>query len=105
MRQMIDVVLVMDNCRYFVALIVGAIQGASKEKLLSKRYTPIPDYWKKHPLVLEMDAVSCGSFKERQPPRIRGSGHVVASLEAAQWAFYRSPTNSISHLYDSNDLA
>ena len=28
-----------------------------------------------------------GSFRKRQPPEIRGSGHVVVSLEAALWAF------------------
>ncbi len=28
-----------------------------------------------------------GSFRLRQPPEIRGSGWVVASLEAALWAF------------------
>ena len=37
-----------------------------------------------------MDAVACGSFKERQPPQICGSGYVAASLEAALWAFNRS---------------
>lgn len=35
-------------------------------------------------------AVAMGSFKDREPPAIRGSGHVVASLEAALWAFHKS---------------
>ena len=33
-----------------------------------------------------------GSFKEKEPPQIKGSGYVVQSLEAALWAFYRSDT-------------
>ena len=31
-----------------------------------------------------------GSFKEKQPPYIQGSGYVVRGMEAALWAFYRS---------------
>ena len=38
-----------------------------------------------HPEILE---VAQGSFRTRKPPRIRGSGYVVRSLEAALWAFH-----------------
>jgi len=38
-----------------------------------------------HPLVL---SVARGSFRDKQPPTIRGSGWVVQSLEAALWAFH-----------------
>lgn len=77
-----------DACRYFGALIVGAVNGVSKEELLSERYSPIPGYWEEHPLVEEIDEIARGSFKHRQPPEILGSGYVVKSLEAALWAFY-----------------
>jgi ADP-ribosyl-[dinitrogen reductase] hydrolase len=83
-------VTAIDACRFYGALIVGAVQGASKEDLLSKRYAPVPGYWEKHPLIPEVDAIAAGSFKERRPPEIRGTGYVVNSLEAALWAFYRS---------------
>jgi len=79
-----------DACRYLAALIVGALHGATKEELLSSRYNPIPDYWQQYPLVSEIDEVATGSFKQRQPPEIRGTGYVVNSLEAALWAFYHS---------------
>jgi len=79
-----------DGCRYLGALIVGAVNGVSKEDLLSERYCPIPGYWQAHPLVDEIDEVAAGSFKRRQPPQIKGSGYVVKSLEAALWAFYNS---------------
>lgn len=78
-----------DACRYFGALIVGAVNGASKEELLAERYSPVPDYWQAHPLVEEIDEIAAGSFKRREPPEIRGKGHVVKSLEAALWAFYK----------------
>jgi ADP-ribosyl-[dinitrogen reductase] hydrolase len=79
-----------DACRYLGALIVGAVNGVSREELLSERYSPIPGYWEENPLVEEIDAIARGSFKYRQPPEIQGSGYVVESLEAALWAFYNS---------------
>lgn len=79
-----------DACRYLGALLAGAVYGVSKEELLSERYSPVPGYWREHPLAPEIDEVAAGSFKRRQPPEIRGSGYVVRSLEAALWAFYQS---------------
>ncbi len=34
--------------------------------------------------------MATGSFRAKEPPAIRGGGYVVASLEAALWAFDRS---------------
>lgn len=79
-----------DGCRYLGGLILGAVNGASKDELLAPRYCPVPDYWSQHPLAPEIDEVATGSFKEYDPPTIIGSGYVVKSLEAALWAFYRS---------------
>lgn len=81
-----------DACRYFGALLVGAVNGASREELLSEYYCPIPGYWDENPLVAEIQEIAAGSFKRRQPPEIQGSGYVVQSLEAALWAFYHSQT-------------
>jgi ADP-ribosylglycohydrolase len=76
-----------DACRYFAGLLVGALGGADKETLLSPRYCPIKGYWDAHHLHPEIAAVADGSFKQRNPPQIRGTGYVVRSLEAALWAF------------------
>ena len=81
-----------DACRYYAALLVGALNGASKEELLSERYSPIPGIWLAAPLSLKIDEVAAGSFKRKSRDQIRGSGYVVQSLEAALWAF--SGTNS-----------
>ena len=81
-----------DACRYFGALISGAVRGKTKEELLSKRFCLIDGYWEKNPLVKEIDEIACGSFKEKHPPEIKGTGYVVKSLEAALWAFYHSTT-------------
>ncbi|MBL8866472.1 MAG: ADP-ribosylglycohydrolase family protein, partial [Planctomycetia bacterium] len=37
-------------------------------------------------------AVAAGSYREKEPPAIVGSGYVVQSLEAALWAFHKSTT-------------
>ncbi len=79
-----------DACRYFGALLVGAIGGVDKETLLSVRFTPVPDYWGENPLVPEINEIAAGSFKNHQPPRIASTGYVVRTLEAALWAFHRS---------------
>ena len=77
-----------DACRYFAALIVGAINGEDKNTLLSDHYSPVPGYWQEHPLVPEIAEIATGSFKRKNPPDIRGTGYVVSSLEAALWAFH-----------------
>ena len=40
--------------RYFAGLIIGCLQGVSKEDLLSSHYCPLPGYWDKNPLVSMM---------------------------------------------------
>jgi ADP-ribosyl-[dinitrogen reductase] hydrolase len=79
-----------DACRYYGALIVGALQGTPKSELLSARYSPVPGYWDRRPLCAAIDEVARGSYKDNEPPSIRGSGYVVKSLEAALWAFHRT---------------
>jgi ADP-ribosylglycohydrolase len=81
-----------DACRYLGALLIGAVQGAEKDELLSARYSPAPGLWDAAPLTHAIDAIAAGSFKARNPPEIRGSGYVVHSLEAALWAFYHGST-------------
>jgi len=78
-----------DACRYFAGLIVGALQGASKEQLLAARYHPGRGQWSPGELHPEIDEVASGSFLHREPPEIKGTGYVVRSLEAALWAFAR----------------
>jgi ADP-ribosylglycohydrolase len=72
------------------ALIVGALNGVSKNELLSAHYSPVQGYWEKHPLCHEINEIAAGSFRRKEPPEIAGTGYVVRSLEAALWAFSRS---------------
>ena len=79
-----------DACRYFAGLLIGALEGVDKETLLSARYCPVEGLWESDPLVEEIALIAGGSFKDRDPPQIRGTGYVVQSLEAVLWAFDRS---------------
>ncbi|MFH1312190.1 MAG: ADP-ribosylglycohydrolase family protein [Candidatus Eisenbacteria bacterium] len=81
-----------DACRYMAAIMIGALQGKAKDEILGAGFTPEPGYWDREPLVAEISEIAEGSFKEKQPPEIVGTGYVVKSLEAALWAFYT--TNS-----------
>lgn len=78
-----------DACRYLASLIVGALQGTDKAVLTAPEYEPEPGYWHEHPLVPKIDEIRMGSFRDREPPEIKGTGYVVRSLEAALWAFDR----------------
>ena len=72
-----------DACRLLGALVAAAANGVSKDELLAPGYftaTHTP----------EIGAIGAGSFRERQPPAIRGSGYAAESLEAALWALHHS---------------
>ena len=77
-----------DACRYLAGLIVGALQGMSKDQLSAPGFSPVPGLWEHQPLSPEVNEIAQGSFRRRNPPEIRGSGYVVHTLEAALWAFH-----------------
>lgn len=79
-----------DACRYMTALIIGAFNGATKEELLAANFSPVPGYWDANPLCPEIADIASGSFKNAEPPVIKGSGYAAKSLEAALWAFHKS---------------
>ena len=85
-----------DACRYFAGLIVGALQQRSKSDLLTPYFFPggEPDFWRDYPLDPTIAGIAGGSFKNKQPPQIKGTGYVVDSMEAALWAFHRSDSFS-----------
>lgn len=79
-----------DACRFYAGMIVGALNGTTKDELLAANYSPVPGQWNEAPPAPKIAAIAAGSYKRREPPDIRGSGYVVDSLEAALWAFHRS---------------
>jgi len=60
-----------DACRYFAGLLLGVLEGRSREEILSAFFYPgpDPDYWKRHAVSPDIAEIS---------------------LEAALWAFHHS---------------
>jgi ADP-ribosyl-[dinitrogen reductase] hydrolase len=79
-----------DACRYYAAIIVGALGGESKERILAPGYAPPGINKEVEPLAPSVEAIAAGSFAEKSPPEIAGTGYSVMSLEAALWAFWNS---------------
>jgi ADP-ribosylglycohydrolase len=81
-----------DACRYFSAVLLGALYGVKKEELLSNLYSPRSEYWDFHPLCESISNIAKGSYKNKSRGEIESTGYVVHTLEAALWAFYNSDT-------------
>lgn len=75
-------------CRYMALILSGLIQGIDRATVLAADWQPLSQLQELASLHPEVERVAMGSFRERQPPEIRGTGYVVASLEAALWAFH-----------------
>lgn len=75
-------------CRYLALILAGLMHGLDRSEVLSPDWAPLQKLRATEPLHCEVDAVAAGSFRERQPPEIAGTGYVVQSLEAALWAFH-----------------
>jgi ADP-ribosylglycohydrolase len=82
--------LAIDICRYFGSLIIGTLDGVTKDEILMPFYCPLAGYWENNPLNPEVIDVINGSYKNLNPPEIKGSGYVLKTFEAALWAFYNS---------------
>ena len=75
-------------CRYLATVLAALIQGESRDEVLSPSWKPMKqlnDQKPLHPLIQE---IASGSYRQKLPPAIKGSGWVVKSLEAAFWAFH-----------------
>jgi len=75
-------------CRYMALVLSALIHGEDRSKVLSPTWAPLYELNAIKPLHPQIMTVANGSFREKQPPAIRGSGWVVQSLEAALWAFH-----------------
>ncbi|MEE2730759.1 MAG: ADP-ribosylglycohydrolase family protein [Pseudomonadota bacterium] len=76
-----------DSCRYFSALILGALFGERKDVLLSGIYEPVKNYWNYHPLSPTLVDLLKSNFIAKKRAEIKSTGYVIDSLEAALWAF------------------
>lgn len=80
--------LCLSCCAYMGLVLCGLIHGLPREEVLRASWPPLACLKKIYPLSPQVEAVAAGSFREKKPPKIVGSGFVVKSLEAALWAFH-----------------
>lgn len=71
-----------DCCRLYGGMVAAVIAGAPLEEVLA------PTFWRWGDLHPEVAVIAGGSFLEREPPAIRGTGFCIDALEAALWAVH-----------------
>jgi predicted protein tyrosine phosphatase len=69
-----------DACRVLGAMTAALIGGAPAAEVLA------PEFWSWGALHPEIQSVVRGSWRDKVPPAIRGTGYCVDALEAALWA-------------------
>ncbi|CAF3719124.1 unnamed protein product, partial [Rotaria sordida] len=82
---------VYDACRFYAALIIGALQHKSKNELLKETfYTENKTWFGDKDLHPDIRKISDGSYKKKRgyEDGIRGKGYIISALEAALWAFW-----------------
>ena len=77
---------------FFGGMIWGALNGVSKEELLSNGYSPVKDYYHQHPPCDELRSLIRGDYKAKQEEKVDSNGFVIDALEAALWSFYNTDT-------------
>jgi ADP-ribosyl-[dinitrogen reductase] hydrolase len=75
-------------CRYLATVLAALIQGEDREAVLAPDWKPLQQLHEIKPLHPLIHEICLGSFRQKQPPAIQGSGWVVKSLEASLWAFH-----------------
>ena len=80
-------VAAVEACEYLARLIVGALNGHDKEALVGAEDGQI-QLLRDATYESSIARVAGGSFREKDPPDIKGTGYVVESLEAALWGFW-----------------
>ena len=75
-------------CRYLGLVLAALIHGEDRDEVLSPEWKPLQRLTAVKPLHPLIQEIAQGSFRQKQPPAIQGSGWVVKSLEASLWAFH-----------------
>ncbi len=69
-----------DACRLLGAMVAALIAGGSFEEVTA------PGFWTFGDLDPAVAGIGAGSWTDKQPPEIRGTGYCIDALEAALWA-------------------
>jgi ADP-ribosylglycohydrolase len=82
------------GARVLALLLAGLIEGMPREAVLDPSGPILKPLRNDGEIPASIARVVRGSYRENQPPEIRGTGHVVKTLEAALWAFHDAPDYS-----------
>jgi len=74
-----------DACRLFGVMVALALRGEPKEAILSGSHSALLQ-----DLAPAIQEIAAGRYAAKQREEIRGTGYVVACLEAALWCFFHS---------------
>lgn len=78
---------------YLTGLIIGAIEGKSKDELLSFEYgEKVFEYIKNYTFHEEVVELTQGYYKDKSRHDIEARGYVIKTLESSLWAFYNTST-------------
>jgi ADP-ribosyl-[dinitrogen reductase] hydrolase len=72
----------LECCELFAGLLSNALRGLPKQQVLTSNLTSFAS--------ASVAAIAQGVYREKQISQIVGSGHCVASLEAALWCFSKT---------------
>ncbi len=75
-------------CAYMCLVMVAFLHGHPRAEVLSPGWAMLQRLREVHELHPRVTEIAAGSFREKHPPAIKGSGYVIESLEAALWALY-----------------
>jgi len=78
--------LVLDACRYYAALLAGALRGATSQQVFTGSFEPVPGLWASRPLKPELVAGLAGSTAAHDSrTRVTGADvvHALANLRRA----------------------
>jgi ADP-ribosyl-[dinitrogen reductase] hydrolase len=75
-------------CAYLGLLLAALIRGVPREEILSSDWDHFQRLRRAIPVHQEVANIAAGSYRNKRPPEIKGTGYVIDSLEAALWAFY-----------------
>ncbi len=79
--------LVLDACRYFAGLLIGALSGVPKQKLLATPFEPEAGLWKRLSLKAPVIEAARAAAASQNPPEADGGGNALDALQAVLWAF------------------
>ena len=103
------------GCDIYCAIMIEILNGTSKEELLQKALPKIGEFTRNHPdynpALSKYDRITHKDFSDLPEEKIKSTGYVVDTLEAALWCFFTTNNykecvlNAVNLGYDTDTIA